>query len=391
MIAAFVLWFCGIATAAPEVVIADGPLRPGRAATLEVGEPPVAGVRVPAPAVVVRGATLRGPTELRPGVWQWPLVPALDASEVVVELGASRWSFPSAPPPPTSLVAPASVDATVRGDPVSFVVTADGPLPVDALEVVTAEGQIVGLTPVAGADGAADGVEVTVRLEDGAFPRWVPVAIRDQRHDEQPAWTVIRVRARPRIPLVAEAGAKLTLKIGSRTYGPFVAARDGALDARVDQYPGETSATAILVDDLGNETRTEVPLVSQSTPALLAVPAGELLPGRPPPSVYLLAIGTDGAPPSAAPGCRTPAAELPVVPVPQGGGRYVVPFPPLPDPSDVRVACTLGAASTAFRIGVASGVASRLSIRVWPDELLADFAVAELSVVLDDTRGERLP
>lgn len=380
-----ILWVAGLAVAGQDVVIADGPLRPGRAATIEIAATNAAGApETGPPRVLVEGGGIGALQPVRPGIWRAEVVPSPDAKALDVSLPGVRRSFVVAPPPPSSLGVPDGIEAVVRGEVVSFVVTSADVLPVEAVEVVTSEGRIAGIAAVPG------GIEVKLALDDLPYPRWVPVGVRDVRRDEQPAWTAVRVRARPRIPLQAERGARLTLKVGSRTYGPFVAGADGAIEGKVDQYPGDVVASAILVDDLGNENRTEIPLVTQSAPALVAVAAGVLSPGRPPPLIYLRALGADGEASREAPTCRTPAGELPVRPL-ADGGAWLVPLPPLRDPSDVRVACAIGPTSTALRVGAVSGVPSRLSLRVWPDELLADFAVAELSVVLDDTRGERLP
>ena len=52
--------------------------------------------------------------------------------------------------------------------------------------------------------------------------------------------------------------------------------------------------------------------------------------------------------------------------------------------------CALGATSTEARVALAEQVAMRLALRVWPTDLRADDPTAELSVVLDDVRGERM-
>ena len=127
----------------------------------------------------------------------------------------------------------------------------------------------------------------------------------------------------------AEPGAELRLKIGSREYGPFRADERGMIEGRVDQYPGEVVASALLVDDLGNATRTEVPLATQTAPALLAVPMGEILPGRTPPTIAVWGVGPDGGAVGAVPSCRAagsaggdamPSHDL-------GEGRHLVAVP----------------------------------------------------------------
>jgi hypothetical protein len=388
-------WMAGaLAAGGSGLVVADGSLRPGRAAVLEVGE--TTGPGEPSaqpPALEVSGGAITGPDGVRPGVWRWRLVPDVQAGAVQLRLGSRQLSLATELPRASSLQAPAMVEAVARGEPVSWRVSSSEPVPVDALEVITGEGQVARLVQ------RGDEVEVEVILDDLPHPRWVPVVIRDRRRDELPAWTAIRVKARPRIPMHAEPGAQLTLRIGARTWGPFKAAADGRIEGRIEQLPGENTATAILVDDLGNRTQTEVPLVAPTSPALVAMAEGQILPGRPPPQVALWAIGPSGGPPPMPPTCR-PAGRT-VAPGPRGSeplplrdlgdGRYLVAIPALDPPSDVRITCTAGATTASVDVAVASGVAATLSLRVWPDELTADDPSADVSVVLDDARGERLP
>ncbi|MEZ4240854.1 MAG: hypothetical protein R3F59_32795 [Myxococcota bacterium] len=383
-----IAWLTSAALAAggASVVVADGPLRPGRAAVLEVGATTGPGAPSPEPpALTLTGGALTGPEPVRDGIWRWTVVPDIDADALQLRLGDRESSLPVAAPPPSPLRAEAVVDAVARGEPVSWRIEGEGPVPVDALEVTPAEGRVEQLIPQE--DGS---VEVVVALDDLPYPRWVPVAVRDRRVDAQPVWTAIRVRARPRIPMHAEPGAQLTLRIGGRSWGPFRAGADGAIDARIEQLPGDTSATAVLVDDLGNRTQTEVPLVTSSSPALVAVADGEALPGRPPPQVLMWALSPGGRPVEVPPSCRLAGVggELPVRDL--GEGRFLAALP-VSEPADQRVLCAVGATTVAVPVPVASGVAARLSLRVWPDELMADEPTAEVSVVLDDARGERLP
>jgi hypothetical protein len=378
-----ILALTGLAFAGSEIAVVEGALRPGRPATIEVGSVTDAGLpTAEAPRLAVVGGTVGPPQPVRDGVWRWRLVPAIDADAVQLDLGdGTSRTVAVAPPPPSSLAAPAMVDVVVPTGDVSFVVGGDRPPPVDALEVVPAEGHLVSLTPT------DHGLEVHLALDDRPFPRFVPVALLDRRRDEQPAWVMVRVRARPRIPIVAEAGAKLTLKVGARVYGPFVAGADGQIDARIDQYPADLSASAVLADELGNETHTEVPLIGQAGASLLAVSTGGLLPGRALPLVYVRGVSPDGGP-SAAPTCRAPNGSLPTRSV--GPGTWLVALPTSDDPADVRIACGLGSSTTEARVEVIASVPSRLGLRVWPEELQTDFPVAEVSVVLDDARGERI-
>ncbi len=367
-----------------EIAVVDGPLLPGRAATIEVA---VIGVDGSAAKVLpeqrITGATVRGTTFARPGVWRTTVVPSMDGDAVVVEVLGVERSFPSAPPGPSSLVVPALVDAEVGAHPIEVLVTSDGPLPVDALEIATSEGNLNDLREVDG------GVAVTLLPTDLAVPRFVLVGVRDRRRSEQPAWSVVQLKARPRLPIEAEPGAAVAIEVGPRRYGPYAVDARGRLEARIEQLPGERVAVAVLTDDLGNTTRTEIPLATQPGHALLVVPSGEVHPGNPPPVVHVRAIGANGDPPTEAPSCSTPAASLPIREAAEGA--WFMSLPPAESAEDVRVACTLGETTAFARVPAVAGVAFALGLRVWPADLTADFPVAEVRYVLEDVRGEQLP
>jgi hypothetical protein len=215
------------------------------------------------------------------------------------------------------------------------------------------------------------------------------VGVRDRRRSDQPAWSVVRLKARPRLPIEAEPGATVTLEVGGRRYGPHPVDARGRLDARIEQLPGERVAVAVLTDDLGNTTRTEIPLATKPDPVILVVPAGEVQPGRPPPIVHVRALDPSGEPPTAPPTCSTPAASLPMrASIP---GAWFTSLASAPDAADVRVACAIGETTAFARVPAVSGAAHALGLRVWPTDLTADFPVAEVRYVLEDVRGEPLP
>jgi hypothetical protein len=232
------------------------------------------------------------------------------------------------------------------------------------------------------------GLVVVLRPEALVHPRWILVAVRDRRSESAPVVARVRVRSRPRLPLQVEPGVTLSLEVGGRQYGPFVASETGSIDGRVDQYPGEGAATAVLTDRLGNTTRTEIPLVVDGEPTLVGSSGLELLPGRPPPTFHVAAVQAGGGWSADAPTCRAPFGAVPVRQ--EAPGTWFGALPALVEPQDLRVLCTLGGRQAVIRIPVAP-VPARLSLRVWPQDLRADFPTAEVRVALEDWRGERLP
>ncbi|MEQ1572251.1 MAG: hypothetical protein ABMA64_41890, partial [Myxococcota bacterium] len=388
-------WLGFAAWAAPAVTVTDGALWPGRAGWIEVasltdrGEPAARAPEVTGDGVV------DGPVGVRPGVWRWQVVPPVGAQLSVLGLRPAELSvlglrpaeflalevdgearpLPISAPPPSRLSVPAQVDVAAGAGEVVFVLP--GLVAPDEVEITPGEGRVASVTPTEG------GLEVHLALDDRPYPRWIPVAVRETRRSEAPAWVGVRVRARPRIPLVAEPGARMTLRVGGRSYGPFEAGADGALEGRVDQYPGEDSASAVLVDDLGNETRAEIPLIGAPGPSIALAAAGTVLPGRRPPVLYLRVVEPGGGAPPVAPTCRT--ARVPLALQPLDDRTWLVPLPDSTE--DHRVTCTAGAATADARVPVASGVPTHLGLRVWPDQLAADVPTAEIAVVVEDARG----
>ena len=385
MILTGLLAWCTLASAGTAVVVADGPLWPGRTATLEIASLSEAGAPLTTPpALSIEGGRLLGPPRpVRAGLWRQSVVPGAESAAVTLRAAGMTPAILPVGLPKGGLgpVAPPIVDTVAREPNVTFELSLPEGLDADDIEVKSAEGEavITGTSPA----------RVSVDLDDLPYARYVPVAIRAKGQEEEPTWTLIRARARLKIPLRAEPGAELTLQINSRTYGPFRADAQGLIEARVDQYPGETFASALLTDDLGNETRTEVPLALQPLPALLALSTGSLLPGSPPPLVYVRAVDAGGGAPKEPPVCVIEGHPLEMRRIQDG--RYLVPLPPDLPNEDTRVLCSVGIASSDVRIDLARGVPGQLAMRVWPEEIVSAAAKAEVSVTLTDLRGEPLP
>ncbi len=387
---------CGVLAAwaaTVEIVPAAGPLHPGVPAHVlvaVVGE----GASVPTdpPRVELAGGAVRLEAQVGRGVWRYAVLPSPDARQAEFEIAAlgrvTTRQLALTPQPEAALEVPRRVDALAGASAVSFVVTGADLPPPDALQVVTGSGEVSGVRAVRG------GLEVTIDPGESPYPRYVPVGLRDARRDDAPVWTGLRVRTRPRVTLQTEPGTQLLLTVGGRAYGPFTADAQGGVAGQIEQYPGELVATAVLRDDLGNETTTSLPLSSHGQPALLAIASGPMAPGRAPPVVWLRGFHGDGHPwQGSPPQCRTSTVgEIGVVPIGPGAWRLSL-FDALGgEQADLRVQCSLGSAvESVFRVPMADGVASRLRLRVWPDELSTDFPVAEVQAAVEDLRGERLP
>lgn len=369
------------------VALPDGRLVPGTTNTVEVA----ALGTVDAPNVSSSVGPVRLLEAVSTGVWRYAVPVPVGAREVEVSVGvgARSWNFalPTWTPPESSLELPRRVEGLVRGGPVRFEVRGERLPPPDALQVVVSEGRVTG---VAKGEGA---LIVEVQPDDSPFPRHVAVGVRDRRADERPTWTTVRLRSRPVLPLESEPGSTVTVTLGDRTYGPLTFGPEGRVDIRVDQYPEELVAVAVFTDDLGNQTRQEIPLARQAQTQLVPFPSGDIVPGERAPVLYLAGIQGNGYPwRGADPACRSAAADLEVQELSRGRWMVALPGARSEDPEDLRVDCDLGGgeATARLRVPVARGLPARLGLRVWPRELRTDFPFAEVRVVLEDHRGDRL-
>jgi hypothetical protein len=385
-----ILGLAGAALAAEIAVVApDGPLRPGVPARLAIAAVDELGIPASAPPTATAAVPVRPTEPISPGIYAYTVVPPADARVLAVTVEAfgdkRTVELPIVPFPASGLSLPPRIDAQTGDAEIAVMVTGDDlPSPAD-LQVVLGEGTVRAVDTVPGG--------LLVRVDPGelAQPRAIAIGVRDRRHEERPVWSWIRVRSRTTIELHTEPGATLNLTLGRRSYGPFVADAAGIVRPVIDQYPGELAAQIVLVDDIGNETRTTLALTSTAADTLVAMAEGDLIPGRAAPRVWLYALhgdghGWDGAPPA----CQTPVN--PAIPVlPTGAGTYLAALPDAASAQDVRLRCAIpGGPDVSARIPVGDGVPVSLDLRVWPDELSTGFPVAEVEAVLVDARGERL-
>ncbi len=383
-----------------ELIVQDGQLRPGTSNRLFVAAvAPTGDIASRAPRVTASVGSVEFDELVSDGVFAYNYKLPADADIVEFSIGVFGVRYTKRlkvyEEPASHLVLPKRIDGVVRGGEIEIVVTGEDLPPPEALQVVVGEGRVASIVE--------QGPDLLVRIlpDDSPFPRHVIVGIRDATRLEQPAWTGLRLRARPRMNYTTEPGAKATFRVGERSYGPYEADEEGKIAGWVDQYPGEVIAHGIFVDRLGNETRTDQPLATKAAASLVAFPTGDFVVGKPAPKVYLHAVRGDGGLwDRAAPTCKTPALDLQARRLQKGD--WLVPLPneqfqrvrgdgDAADPQDMRIECRLGShAEAALRVRVAEGIPERIHLRVWPVELRTDFPEAEISVMLEDARGERL-
>jgi hypothetical protein len=371
-----------VAALGGEPVVTSGDaLRPGMAVTIEHASP---GIRLVTASAT--GGALQ-PLERRGEVWSWRLTPAIDATAVeltITEDGRQEHArLEVAPAPASPLGLPPRVEALADGSPIALHVTGAGDAP--SLEVALSEGKVASIEP-AGA-GAFD---LTIQPDEVQPARNLLVGVRRAGTDERLAWTSIRLHTRRHLPFSTEPGASLVLEVGPRTYGPFKADLHGLIEAQVDQYPGEQRALAVLSDDLGNQTHSEIALGVGGGFSLAIAPAAHLTEGHPVPPLWVRIVDDRGGA-VASPECRTPAGDLRMHQV-EPGTWIAVASDGRPVLDEVRVECGPPDSTPAIRhLPADPGGPVHLDLRVWPTELRTDYPVAEVRAVLEDAGGARLP
>ncbi len=369
----------------------EGAAEPGRVGTLEVavaeGGQPVQGAEVAvvgAPSVVPVG-------EVAPGRYQFRYTAAAgEPASVAVVVGddppITRVLPPSREVPP-SYGPPTDIDAAV-GTPrieVRFPHARAQSAPGARLARVS-EGRVLEVRD------EADGVVVVVEPGSERNARVLAVGLLDADDPRAvPAFALVRLRARPQLTLTADPGSTVTVKVGKRSYGPFVANAAGAAAVSFDVFPGEAAYEIAVSDDLGNTQRSQGPLPVVTQPVLVGLEAA--LAGERGAELWLGAWTPTGAAWTGdAPVCRSGAGERSdAAPVGRGRYRATVDTPEVGALFEPRVACGLGAASVALRVPLGAERPARIDLRVYPETLSADFPIAQVQAALLDRRGERLP
>ena len=172
----------------------------------------------------------------------------------------------------------------------------------------------------------------------------------------------------------------------------FSADSGGQMVARVDQYPGERAAEVTVVDALGNETHTNVPLPVHYQPSIAIMASGPQTREGRSPTIYLHAVDGDGrAWRGDSPRCRTPLGPVAIHGDVTGRWFFSLPKSNASILDEQRVLCSVSRDTAAsIRVPVAKS-AGELKVRIWPEDLAADFPVAEFQLALEDLRGERIP
>lgn len=334
-----------------------------------------------APALRVEGGSVTIGAQVG-GAWRATIAPDPDAVVMIVEGGdGGRVSLPVGAPPACGYAwgAPSAVTASQRA--LSWKLT--GPVGV-VPRVAASDGVVAAVTEL-----APGRFEVALDLaEVGDQPGFLVVGA--YRGGCAPTWHVATREASLEVPFVTEPGARVSLTVGSRAFGPWVAGPDGEVEGvRIAVGPADRSAAIEVVDDLGNVTRGSLPLPLAPEGELVAVVDGPVIPRRPPPRLYGIALAPDGAPAGVGSvGCRLPGTGL--IPIFEGrDGTFVASLPASGQVSD-RVRCGGVQTSRSIAVPASAAVPARLEVTASPQEMSAQIPLARVRVLAEDAYGERI-
>lgn len=342
--------------------------------------------------VPTRGRVIASEGEVAPGRYRfrYQASSTLEPDRLEVRVGdaaPTARSLPIRVPPDPVLGPPVEVEAAAGTPQIELRFPSTRPPAPEDVSVRASEGRVLSVTT------EPDGLRVVVEPGPDRTARVLAVGVIDTRRPgERPVFGIVRLRARPQFTLSAEPGSVATLKVGARTYGPFVADGAGQLSVAFDAWPGETGWDLFVADDLGNTQKSSGPLSAIQRPVLLAVEAP--LAGVRGAEIFLAAWTAagqawTGAPPIcrggagvreeaawAARGLYSFTVERPVA----AGALF-----------DPRVECVLQEATSAIRVPLGAERPDKVELRVYPDALSSDFPIAQVQAALLDARGERLP
>lgn len=392
LLSALLLLMTASSARALDVVLTtpDGDAVPGRPTRLHVAAIDDDGQPVRDLSVLAERGTVQPDAEpdLPPGVtgWLWtPGGPGDTRIEVAAGGASKAFQLPVRPLPDLDLGVPGRLESPA-GAPVLLRLTDPGRPGPDDLVISTSEPSDVDVRET------GDALELRLRPE-GQGARVLLVTLSDRRRPTRPQLVRVRIVDRPTLAFDVEPGARLTVRIGSRSYGPFEADPEGRVRASVEQRPGERSAEIVVTDDLGNTLITPYVLSAIAAPPMVVATLGDPLPGGRPPDVIVHATTVDGrAWTGRAPECRVPggAEPLPALRLVPGVWRVAGVGPARLTSDSLRLSCTLRDSRIDMRRRAPPGIPVALDLRVGPDPISLDFPVAEVTAHLVDAAGERI-
>jgi hypothetical protein len=247
-----------------------------------------------------------------------------------------------------------------------------------ALVVRASEGRVAEVRLVEG------GIDVSVEIVADRIARNVVVALFEPGvAGLEPVVGVVALRGKPSLSVQAEAASSASVKVGRRSFGPFVASELGMIEASLDTLPGDTSYEITVTDSVGNTRRATGPLPGAARTSVAVVEDG---PGR---AGWVVARTPTGQPWTGGPPRCTASS----------GGRVVALAARIPGvwrlaPTeegvpgfDLRFACVVDDVHVEVRVPARPPVPARIDLRAYPEVLSSDMPVGQVVATLVTADG----
>lgn len=356
-------------------------------AVADAGEP-ISGAKIE--VVPRRGRLLAQPQELSPGRWAFDWVVPGGVSEEVFTVSVGRRApvevlLPVDAFVPSALHAPPVTEAAAGVERLELVFDAPSPPDPEQVVVRASEGELLGVV------ASPRGLVVQVAPDARRDARVLHVGVWDRRApDRLPAFASVRLRERKSGTVDVEPRSAVVVKLGGRSYGPFVADDAGHAEIAFDVLPGEQTYEVVATDVAGNSSRVSNPLGGN-----LARPVVVLLESEEEHRASVLVAAWTGAGnpwAGAVPTCRAATGERKeATPLDRGLWRFDVAEPRNVALFDLRVECAVGEVALPVRVPLGADLPASIKLSAFPDALDADLPIAQVQALLLDRRGDRLP
>ncbi|MBW2256144.1 MAG: hypothetical protein JRI25_16315, partial [Deltaproteobacteria bacterium] len=256
--------------------------------------------------------------------------------------------------------------------------------------VNTSSGQVKGL--VSNGDGT-----YTARFTPQAvnYPHLALITVADRRDPIRVhGHTVIRLSGRVDYPILAPAGATVTMEIGGETFGPATSGAGGRAEVPVTVPPGVYAAKATTVRD-GTPIESDIDLRVPETRRVVLFPAPVGLPADPSLQIPFRALvrTPDGAPdPDARLSFTVDAGEVGSA-THEGDGIYVAQYTPPATPGRVNVVVEIPDQEKQVAhedFGLVTALSTRLSLTADPEVLEVGATDLSISAQVTGADGEAM-
>ena len=228
------------------------------------------------------------------------------------------------------------------------------------------------------------GLDVAVEVTADRVARNVLVAVLEAGvAGLEPVVGMVALRGKPSLAVQAEAASTASVKVGRRTFGPFVADDLGMVEATLDTLPGDVAYEITVTDSVGNTRRATGPLPGAARAGVVVTEDG---PGR---AGWVIARTPTGQPwTGVSPRCTASSGgRVPALAARAPGVWRLAPAGDGIPGFDLRLACVLDDVHVEVRVPARPPVPARIDLRAYPEVLSSDVPVGQVVATLVTSDG----